>query len=122
MGDTVQTENKAAKAVGGGLSSFFSNLLPIVKKLEVAEIPVLGMPVVSQLIDLVQGYIFKTIEKALALQTAFLIIDFQTEAERRAFTEAAIALRGQLDSEEANANFDKMVDRLIRYDGSYSPK
>lgn len=119
MGDTATTENGTAKAIGSVETGIISALLPVAKGLEVAATNgFLGLPIISPIFDAAQNWVVSYLERALGTQTTFLVISFQTDQEREAFKEAAIALRGQLSSEEANANFDKMVDRLIRYDGS----
>jgi len=122
MVTATPTENRAAKTADEIFQGVVSVALPIAKAAEVAAVPCLGWPVISQLFDMVQNWIVNQIRIAISLQTTFLIIDFQTDLEKRAFLEAAQALRGQLSSPEANKAFDEAFNRLVQYNGSYSPK
>lgn len=92
----------------------------------VADVPFLGLPVISQifgwLLGLVEGYFYTEAANAVTK----LIIDLQTDSEVTATQTAYTAAQAAIASGDANAiqaastNLDSAFASLIHSDGSFS--
>ena len=120
----------AASTTDTILQTLFNVALPLAKAAEVAALPFLGWPVISQLFDALQNWIANDIRIALSLQATYLIIDFETTEEKDAFQAAVVQLRaavakGNLNDPDLIAKakaLDQSFEKLVHSDGSFSPQ
>ncbi len=81
----------------------------------ILQAPFFGWPVISNVTDYLIALIADTIAKVLREQTAFLIIDVQTQLEAEAYRHAVEVLRADIKNEAAQKAFDEKLKRLIKF-------
>ncbi len=127
MGDKPATENRAATIVNKVLEKAIDLGMRAAKGAAVAAAPWIGWPVISQLTDFFLAQIGKFFYKFLAEHATFIVIDFQTEAEKKAYLESVdrLKLAQQAGDEhaiqEARDKFKSDLARLIHWDGHATP-
>ena len=89
----------------------------------VAEVPFLGWPGFSQLLDYFLGRIAGYFYLSTAQFATFQIIDAQTTAQKEAYEATITQLKNAIDSgvpsdvEKAREEFKKKLEEFIRWDG-----
>lgn len=125
----VKKVNQPAMIVDAILRGVFSVFLPVAYAAEVSACPVLGVPPLSWVFKWVQDWIGNELRKRLSEESTFLIIEFETYEEKKNFKNAITLLKAAIAKGNLNdpdllqkvADLDQAFDKLVHYDGSFSP-
>lgn len=127
MGDVPATENRSAGIVNSIERGAINIGMKAAKIAATAAAPFLGWPVISQLVDYVLNKIGDYFYVWIAEHSTFLIIDMQTEAEKKAYLQSVVDLQKAQTSGDQNAidqahkKLKEDLARLVRWDGSAHP-
>lgn len=120
MGETP-IKNKWVGSITGAIHTFFTIGLVAGKAALRIYLPWLNWPIISQLFNLIVDRYGAMIDKEFQLGATFLIIDIQTDAEKRAYDEATDALKqahsiGDTDAiQKAKDEYKKKLAELIHF-------
>jgi hypothetical protein len=123
----TNTTNKTASVADSVIHSLVFDLA--VKAVEadlLAAFPILNLPIIKQLQNLIVQYIAGKIYSALATMATFAIIDVQVNEEAKdahtaiANLQLAITNGDQNEINKAKSDFTSSFQKLVHYDGSAS--
>lgn len=127
MGNVPTTVNGTAETINGVLKTVVGTGVDAARAAAVAEVPILGAPIISTLFGALLGWLSGYLYKALANYSTFLVIDMQTGNELDHFNQAAAALKAAQSGGDSNAidqarlDFKNKLASLIHFDGSATP-
>lgn len=119
--------NSTATVVNRGIDGVFGVAVKAAEAAIVAEVPVLGNPVLEKIDNAIIEFVANKIYQQFALFVTFEIIDFQVGGEITDQKKALIALKAAQKSGDANAlakalsDFDKATVALTHMDGAANP-
>lgn len=125
MGDVPHADNPLASRLTAAERKFVDLLVFGAEAAAKAYVPFLNLPVVSQVFDFLCARFGDLMYSNLAVGTTFLVLDFQTNEEKKAFSDAMTELaasRQTGDPDEHARALQKAkdaFDRLVHSDGSH---
>ena len=124
MGTTPETSNKTAGTVDTVINVSTEAIVSTVETMIIADVPLLGVPVVKQLWESLLGWIAGYFSKAMQNGATFAVIDTQVNSEEKGVSSALAALIAAEKSGDKNAiqtaikNYATENSSLIHSDGS----
>lgn len=124
MAETPSIVNRFAIAVDGVIHTIFTVGFVAGREVIKTYFPLLRLPIISQLFDLVIQRYGDMLDQALQNTATYMIINVQTDNERKDFDQAAANLKQAQAGEDPDArkkaieDFKKNLGNLVRWDGS----
>lgn len=127
MTDIVPPTNVPVEALDTALKSLLNvGVTALETALESWE-PWTGLPVIKQIIDYLIGQMASTMEKAIATEGTFLIIEFQDYLQKTAYVQSisdyrnALVSGDQLKIQAARDAWENAVIKFGQYSGTQNP-
>ena len=120
----LPTNPQADKADEFIKSVIFKAIIPYVTAAIIADMPILGAPIIKQILNLILSYIGGKFEAELSQYVNFGIIDRMTDTEKEQYNQAveetkAAYAGGDPDAiSKAKENFKDKLGKLIHFDGA----
>lgn len=123
----MTTINSTATKINTGISTVANALVSGVEKLIIADVPVLGLPVINIIWEALFGWITGYFIKILETGATFLVIDLQVDSEEAGVSKELAAVIAAEKGGNPNAiqaaieAYANAQSALIHNDGSAAP-